>query len=352
MDAVRTAWQTGEFQAAGAVSAASTASGCCQVMFDLQTTAGLLLIAIAVDAVLGDPDWLWRRLPHPVTLMGRLIDGLDGALNRADGRRLKGVLALLVMLVVVILVGVAIQAMIDIAPVTMVLEVVIVAIMLAQRSLYEHVARVRHAFADSGLAAARRAVSMIVGRDPETLDESGVSRAAIESTAENFSDGVVAPAFWYLVAGLPGLLAYKMVNTADSMIGHRNEKYEEFGWASARLDDVLNLVPARLSAVFVAIAAAVCAGSFAGAWRAVRSDAHRHRSPNAGWPEAAMAGGLGLALAGPRVYGDTVVDDPWMNSGGRREAHPDDISRALAFLVAACGVQAVLIALFFGVSLL
>ncbi len=318
-------------------------------MLDLQTTAGLLLIALLVDAVLGDPDWLWRRLPHPVTLMGRLIDFLDGTLNRAGGRRLKGVLALVVMLAVVIALGVVIRLMIGLAPAALALEVIFVAIMLAQRSLYEHVARVRRAFADGGLPAARQAVSMIVGRDPETLDEAGVSRAAIESTAENFSDGIVAPAFWYLVAGLPGLLAYKMVNTADSMVGHRNEKYEEFGWASARLDDVLNLVPARLSAVFIAVAATVCGGSIVRAWRAVWSDAHRHRSPNAGWPEAAMAGGLDLALAGPRDYGDTVVDDPWMNAEGRRQARPDDISRALATLIGACGVQVIMVGLIFAV---
>ena len=319
-------------------------------MLDLQPTAGLLLIALVDAAILGDPDWLWRRFPHPVTLMGRLIDLLDGALNRDSGRRLKGVLALLVMLVVAILIGVAVRLVVDVAPFALVLEVGIVAIMLAQRSLYEHVARVRQAYSDGGLAAARQAVSMIVGRDPEALDEAAVSRAAIESAAENFSDGIVAPAFWYLVAGLPGLLAYKMVNTADSMIGHRNEKYEEFGWASARLDDVLNLVPARLSAVFVAIAAGVCGGSFVRAWRAVWNDAHRHRSPNAGWPEAAMAGGLDLALAGPRVYGDTIVDDPWMNGEGRRQARPDDISRALTLLVAACGVQAIVVILVFGLS--
>ena len=316
-------------------------------MLDYQTIAALLVIALALDAMLGDPDWLWRSLPHPVVLMGRFIQLLDSALNKpvdtVSARRFKGILALILMLAVATVIGVVIRLIVGIAPIVLVLEVVIVAVLLAQRSLYDHVERVRSAFTHGGLPAAREAVSMIVGRDPQTLDEAGVCRAAIESSAENFSDGIVAPVFWYLVAGLPGLLAYKMVNTADSMIGHRNEKYEEFGWASARLDDVLNLMPARLSALFIAVAGAAHGGSIAGTFRAVRRDAHRHRSPNAGWPEAAMGGALGLALAGPRVYGDAVVDDPWMNAEGNRQARPDDIGRALRVFVGACTVQAVIV---------
>lgn len=211
-----------------------------------------------------------------------------------------------------------------------IVEAVIVAVFLAQRSLYDHVAAVVRAFAGGGLAAAREAVSRIVGRDPETLDEAGVCRAAIESNAENYSDGVLAPIFWYAVAGLPGLLIYKLVNTADSMIGHRNARYRSFGWASARLDDLLNLIPARLCGLLIAAAAPVVGGSPKEALAIMLRDARFHRSPNAGWPEAAMAGALGLALAGPRSYGGVVIEDRWMGAGGRIAARPEDISRSLA----------------------
>ena len=316
-------------------------------MIDVQTTALVLFVALVLDALIGDPDWLWQRLPHPVVLMGKLIQQLDDKLNspadQAIARRIKGALALVVILAVACAIGIGVSWSVSWSPSALIFEVIIVAMLLAQRSLYEHVDRVRKAFKDGGLNAARKSVSMIVGRDPETLDEAGVCRAAIESSAENFSDGIFAPAFWYLIAGLPGLLVYKFVNTADSMIGHRNEKYLEFGWASARFDDVLNLVPARLSALFFALAAVSCGGSVSGALRAMWRDAGLHRSPNAGWPEAAMAGGLGLALAGPRVYGSSVVDDPWMNGDGNSEAQPTDIGRALILMVAACAVQGVLV---------
>jgi adenosylcobinamide-phosphate synthase len=178
-----------------------------------------------------------------------------------------------------------------------------------------------------------------VGRDPNALDESGVCRAAIETTAENFSDGVVAPAFWYLVAGLPGIAIYKAVNTADSMIGHRSARYRMFGWASARLDDVLNFLPARLSGAFTVLAAPLVGGSMREAWRVMLRDAHLHRSPNAGWPEAATAGALGIAIAGPRVYATGPVYDPYVNDVGRKHLHPRDIADSLRLFVAACAVQ-------------
>jgi adenosylcobinamide-phosphate synthase len=211
-----------------------------------------------------------------------------------------------------------------------VLEIVIAAIFLAQRSLHDHVAAVAAACELEGLEGGRRAVSMIVGRDPQSLDLAGVCRAAIESDAENYSDGVFAPAVWFALLGLPGILVYKAVNTADSMIGHRTARHEAFGWASARLDDLLNLVPARLCGALLTLAAPFGGGRVGAAWRAMLRDAPKHRSPNAGWPEAAMAGGLGLALAGPRQYHGTVVPDSWMGDGGRAEATPRDIRRALA----------------------
>src|SRR5690606_13888364 len=201
---------------------------------------------------------------------------------------------------------------------------------LAQRSLAEHVEAVAEALETGGLEAGRAAVSRIVGRDPARLDEAGVSRAAIESLAENFSDGVVAPAFWMAVAGLPGAAVYKAANTADSMIGHRTKRHGAFGWAAARFDDLINLPASRLTALLVVCAACTLQGaSPRRAMRAVWRDAGRHRSPNAGWPEAAMAGALGLALAGPRVYGGVAVEDAIMGEGGRREASSADIRRAL-----------------------
>jgi adenosylcobinamide-phosphate synthase len=212
-------------------------------------------------------------------------------------------------------------------------------VLIAQRSLYQHVDRVRSAFTEGGLATAREAVAMIVGRDPQRLDEAGVCRAAIESCAENFSDGVVAPVFWLAFLGLPGLIAYKAINTADSMIGHRSERYEAFGWAAARLDDLVNLVPARLAGLLLAIVAPVAGGSIAAALKVMRRDAPSHRSPNAGWPESATAAALGLALAGPRYYADGMVDDPFINAEGRADATPDDIGRALDLYFAACVLE-------------
>jgi adenosylcobinamide-phosphate synthase len=220
----------------------------------------------------------------------------------------------------------------------------IASVFIAQQSLYWHVARVRAAFASEGLAGAREAVAMIVGRDPESLDDSGVARAAIESCAENFSDGVVAPVFWLALLGLPGLFAYKAINTADSMIGHRTPRHRDFGWAAARLDDLLNLVPARLAGVLVALVAPVAGGSMIAAVKIMWRDARKHRSPNAGWPESAMAGALGVALAGPRRYGETVVDDLFLNAEGRANAAPDDIGRALKILIAACALEFVVYA--------
>jgi adenosylcobinamide-phosphate synthase len=224
------------------------------------------------------------------------------------------------------------------------LEALIASLFLAQRSLYRHVAAVAGGFRSGGLPEARITVSHIVGRDPASLDTAGVCRASIESLAENFSDGVVAPVFWYLLFGLPGLLAYKALNTADSMIGHLNDRHRAFGWAAARLDDLANLVPARLSALAIAVGAiAVPGSSMIAALRAARRDAGQHRSVNAGWPEAAMAGALGLRLAGPRHYGGVRVEDAWMGKG-RAEATAGDIRRALRLYCAAGVVTAAAVA--------
>jgi adenosylcobinamide-phosphate synthase len=299
----------------------------------------ILLGALALDALIGDPAALWRRLPHPVAAIGVAIGWLDRRLNRetwsAATRRRAGVAALAILVGAGFASGFLVESLLRRLPASEWFVALAASVFLAQRSLYDHVARVRDAFAVGGLAAARAAVSMIVGRDPDSLDEAGVCRAAIESCAENFSDGVVAPAFWFALLGLPGLIAYKTVNTADSMIGHRTPRHEAFGWAAARFDDVLNVCPARLAGVLVALAGPVSGGHPLQALTTMWRDARKYRSPNAGWPESAMAAALALALAGPRRYGTRRVDDPFLNPEGRPTATPGDITRALRVFVAA-----------------
>jgi len=293
----------------------------------------VITLALILDAVVGDMGWLFRVVPHPVVVIGRLIGFLDDKLNRA-GRGTATVLAR--GLVVVALVaglaagtGWALSWTAQRLPHGVALELFLVTVMIAQRSLYDHGRAVAVALRRDGLAAGRAAVAHIVGRQTEALDEHGVARGAIESLAENFADGVVAPVFWYLILGLPGLFAYKAINTMDSMIGYRSERYRHFGMVAARLDDVVNLIPARLSAVLIALAAAIApTANPARAFRVMWRDAGKHDSPNAGWPEAAMAGALALALGGPRTYLGGISKSQWIGDGNPR-ATGRDIERAL-----------------------
>ena len=314
----------------------------------------LAFLALLIELMLGYPDWLVRSIGHPVTWMGRLIEALDHKLNHEEDsptrRRAAGAIAIVALIAVAGLVAYALEHNLPRLPFGLLVLAVLASTLLAQRSLYAHVARVAVALEQDGLEAGRKAVAQIVGRDPEALDESGVARAAIESLAENFSDGVVAPAFWMSVAGLPGAAIYKAINTADSMIGHRTPRHADFGIAAARLDDLVNLPASRLAAVLI-VAAAWFADrtSAANAWRAVQRDAPHHRSPNAGYPEAAMGGALGLALAGPRRYGGVLVDDAMMGDG-QRDANAADIRAALALyrsadalLIALAGLVAILV---------
>lgn len=300
----------------------------------------LLLAGLAFDALFGDLPMVFRFLPHPVVLAGRAIASFERKLNRSTrterARRERGILTVIALVGAAAAIGWVIEALCRGRPFGALIEAVLIGILVATRSLFLHVATVMLALRNGGLEAGRKAVSHIVGRDPARLDRHGVARAAIESLAENFSDGVVAPVFWYLAGGLPGLFAYKMANTLDSMIGHRSERYRAFGWAAARFDDLLNLVPARLSGLLLAAAALFVdqARSGQGLMTMLR-DARKHRSPNAGWPEAAMAGSLGLALAGPRHYADEIADDPWIG-GGTARATTADIGRALRLYYAAC----------------
>ena len=309
------------------------------------------LLALILEAACGYPPALFKAIRHPVVWIGTLIGALDRWLNDQRlsdfHRRLRGVLTLLFLLGLVsgLVFLVQLGAMIWLGRWFGPLALAFIGSSLfAQRSLHAHVAAVATGLETGGIAAGRAAVSRIVGRNPERLDEAGVVRAAIESLAENFSDGVVAPAVWGAVLGLPGMAAYKAANTADSMIGHKTPRHRAFGWAAARFDDVVNLPASRLSALFILAAAVLMQADWRSAFRAVRRDAGRHRSPNAGWPEAAMAGALGVRLAGPRVYGETLVDDGWMGDG-RSEATPADLRRALALIRLACGVQMAAIAL-------
>lgn len=280
-------------------------------------SAALLLPALLLDAALGEPKWLWDRFPHPAVLMGRAVSTADRLLNRGTARREKGTLAMVLLGIGAWILGWLIAAIPDFG----LLEIIAAAILLAQKSLVQHVRAVADALRIS-IPAGRRSVAMIVGRDTANLDAPAISRAAIESAAENLSDGVIAPAFWFLLLGLPGLLLYKITNTADSMIGHRTPQYEQFGWAAARFDDLLNLAPARLTAALIAISHLQFDP------KPILRDAPLHRSPNAGWPEAAMAIALNTALSGPRSYDGKMQDFPWVWPAGTRTPGPTQIDAA------------------------
>ena len=309
----------------------------------------ILILALGLDWLIGDLPALFRHVPHPVVLIGRAIVLFDRRLNRearsSATRRRRGVFTLVVLVAAAALIGLILSLVAaHYGRWGGIIEIVVVAVLVAQRSLHDHVARVLSALDHDGLAAGRVAVSHIVGRDPASLDSHGVARAGIESLAENFSDGVVAPVLFYLLAGLPGLLVYKTVNTLDSMIGHKTPRHLAFGWASARFDDLLNLVPARLAGLLVGVSALfVPRGRPLKAIRTMLRDAGKHRSPNAGWPEAAMAGALDLALAGPRRYGDIMVTDPWMGDG-RARATVEDMRAALRVFRVACLIEVLALA--------
>ena len=291
--------------------------------------AGAMAVAMAVDALLGWPAPLFARVGHPVTWLGRLITTVDTAWNRPSDppafRRAAGVAGALVVIAVSAALGWVLQSVLALGWIQFVLVGILAWPLVALRSLDDHVAAVASPLQAGDIAGAREAVSRIVGRDPATLDEAGIARAAIESLAENASDGIVAPVFWGALFGLPGIFGYKAINTLDSMIGHRSERHEAFGWAAARIDDVANFIPARLTGfLFVLLAP-----RRAEALSCMTRDARRHRSPNPGWPEAAMAGALGVRLSGPRIYHGSITNEPWLNEGAR-DPLAADITQGLA----------------------
>ncbi len=284
--------------------------------------AAMILVACLIDAAIGWPDALYRRIGHPVTWIGAVINALERRWNRGGkGQRLGlGAATVVVTLAIAVVPALVVQRALPETWIGILSGGVMCWPLMALRSMHVHVAAVAKPLAQRDVPAARLAVSMIVGRDPALLDEAGIARAALESLAENTSDGIIAPVFWGAVAGLPGLLAYKVINTLDSMIGHRNSRYEYFGKVAARIDDLVNLIPARLTGLLFGLAS----GRLRAAVRVMLRDARHHRSLNAGWPEAAMAAALGVRLSGPRVYGDRVANEPWLNAGA-----PDPDATAL-----------------------
>lgn len=303
----------------------------------------LLLMGLALDWLIGDMRWFFKFIPHPVVMIGKLIAVLDKKLNREGrgdiNRTVRGAVVCVFVTLVAAGAGFAIQELTRQHPSGWMVEVFLVAVLVAQRSLAGRVADVGKALAGKDLLKARDNLRHLVSRDPDKLDRHGVGRSALESLAENFSDAVVAPAFWFLVLGLPGLFAYKAINTMDSMIGYKTDRYISFGMTAARLDDAVNWIPARLSGLFFVIGAAFApGGNPARALKVMLRDAGKHASPNAGWPEAAMAGAFDLALGGPRVYaGGAKTESVWIGSGKAR-LEAGDVRRGLALFVIGCGL--------------
>lgn len=295
----------------------------------------ILILALLLDAALGEPRWLWAKIRHPAVLMGNLIGWTDDTFNTGIKARERGVWVIAVLVVGALLLGTIITSL----PLGWLWQVLLAAILIAQRSLVDHVQDVADALR-IGLEEGRESVAKIVGRDTSVLDESGVARSAIESAAENLSDGVIAPVFWFALLGLPGILAYKVINTADSMIGYKTPRHEEFGWATAKLDDIVNWVPARLTALLILLVYGK-----PDLFGMVTRDAKLHRSPNAGWPEAATAGVLNIALSGPRSYEGVMRDEAFVNATGKHDLAPKDIDKTCGVLWRAWGLMLVLVVL-------
>ncbi|MGY3439993.1 adenosylcobinamide-phosphate synthase CbiB [Marinovum sp. KMM 9879] len=289
--------------------------------------AAMMLLACLIDVCIGWPNALFQRIGHPVTWIGAGITTLERRWNSGPARRRfwRGTLTTALLVGVAAGASSAVQALLPDGWPTVLVGAVLAWPLVALRSMHAHVAAIARPLAAGDLAAARHAVSMIVGRDPQQLDTAGIARATLESLAENTSDGIVAPVFWGVVAGLPGIAAYKTINTLDSMIGHRNDRYEHFGKTAARLDDVANLIPARLTGLLMALVS----GRAGVALKVMLRDARHHRSPNAGWPESAMAGALGVRLSGPRIYGDSTAQEPWLN-GTAPDPVAHDVAQGLA----------------------
>ena len=298
-----------------------------------------LALALAIDRAFGEADFLWKRSGHPVVWFGWLIKRADQTFNSSEigafERRRNGFVVMVLLLLLAAASGCLLHVLFrQLGMVGLVVEAAVASVFLAHKSLVDHVHAVTDGLRQGGLEGGREAVSHIVGRDPAVLDEAGISRAALESLAENFADGVIAPAFWYAVAGLPGLFAYKMLNTADSMIGHMTDKHRDFGRAAALMDDAANFIPARITGLLLSLVSVAFGGAAAGkrAFATMMRDARLHRSPNSGWPEAALAGALDVALAGPRIYRGHVANETMINGAGRRDTGQKDIVSGISIV--------------------
>lgn len=306
--------------------------------------SGIILLSLVIDAVVGDPRWVYRYVAHPVVWIGRMIEYCDRWWNRetftVQTRYGLGCMMVLGIVTIVFFCAYFFEYVIGYifgyGIIYVVIVGVVMSIFMAQRSLYEHVLGVVGELECGDMVGARRRLGMIVGRNTEDLDREGIVRATIESCTENFCDGVVGPVFWCFLGGLPGLVVYKAVSTCDSMVGYRNVRYRGFGWASARLDDVLNWIPARISAILLFLSMYRTDRDYS--WRDIVRDASRHVSPNAGWSEATAAYVLGLALGGPRYYGTECVVLSWMNGRGEKKAKPRDIYRTLRMMIRSIGI--------------
>ena len=305
--------------------------------------AAMMLIGLAIDLVLGWPGRIYARIGHPVTWLGRAISMLEARYNRGSRtmRLRMGAVTTAIIVLLALVPAAAVQLFLPAGPLGWLIGGILAWPLIALRSMHDHVAAVARPLARGDLHGARGAVAMIVGRDPAVLDAAGIARAGIESLAENTSDGIVAPIFWGVVAGLPGIAAYKAINTLDSMIGHRTDRFDAFGKVAARLDDIVNLIPARLTGLLFALAMPRHAVR---SCRVMARDARQHRSPNAGWPEAAMAGALGLRLSGPRAYGPSISDEPWLNPQAP-DPGPQDLHRALRLYARAMALLALALGL-------
>ena len=311
---------------------------------------GLMLLAWMLEIVLGWPDWLYKRIGHPVAWLGHLISALERGLNLDrlphEMRYAYGVVTVLISLSISVGLAVLIARWLPNSLLGFAMEALIASSLIATRSLHAHVSAVVRPLLNGDVDQARRAVAMIVGRNPDQLDQAGIARASLESLAENASDGVIAPLFWGVIFGLPGLAGYKAINTLDSMIGHRTSRYQAFGGFAARLDDFANLIPARLTGVLMAMASLRL-----GAFTVMLRDAGRHRSMNAGWPEAAMAGALGVRLSGPRAYDAGIREEPWLN-GDARDPNGRDLGRGLMLFRRAMASGVLLLAVPLAVELM
>jgi adenosylcobinamide-phosphate synthase len=306
-------------------------------MFEFVLPIQAVFLALTLDLLFGEPKWLYGRIAHPIVWIGNLIAALEARLYQPQNQIVHGAVLTVMTVAACTGAGILVTWLSEFTGHGWIITGIVGSIFLAARSLHDHVAAVARGLSEN-LDTGREVVSHIVGRDPAQLDEAGVARAGLESLAENFSDGVVSPLFWFLLAGLPGLLAYKAINTLDSMIGHRNARYLYFGRAAARLDDVVNWPGARITGLLLCLGAWVMPGTRAGgAWRIMWRDRNKHASPNAGWPEAAMAGALGIALAGPRIYDGEITDGPWLGDGDG-VATVEDIRRGCALYSWTCGL--------------